>query len=233
MKDWNKLTVEELAALTDAEVETYKKLLYAQNGIEFPEEPKEIDDTYIPCDMTVYYVQNIGSSWGGICFSSLEEAKHVADVVRECKSLGHISHKDGGNIFEPGTETEWNGKRKDFSITTDEAYSKKRFSEVQETLSTYAKLREQYDKDKKAYDSLYSKAIEVTEEFMERLNNARERIKKRKRLAEKYWLDYMPLAENNSEIAMNFLKKAYIVNEEDEAYVKNHEKDYTECQSQE
>lgn len=233
MKDWNKLTVEELAALTDAEVETHKKLLYAQNGIEFPEEPKEIDDTNIPCDMTVYFVQNLGSSWNGICFSSLEEAKHVADVVRECKTVGHISHKNGGNIFEPGTETEWNGNHKDFSITTEEAYSKKRFSEVQETLATYAKLREQYGKDKKDYERIYSKAIEVTEEFIERLNDARETIKKRNRLAEKYWLDYMPLADNNRDIAMNFLKKAYTVSDEDEAYVKNHEKDYTECQSQE
>ena len=60
MKDWNKLTYEELASLNDVQIDIYKKLLYAQNGIQFPEKPKEIDEVNIPKDVTAYKIEHLG-----------------------------------------------------------------------------------------------------------------------------------------------------------------------------
>ena len=225
MKDWNKLTYEELNNLSDEQIEFYKKLLYAQNGVRFPERPKEIDTVNIPKDKTIYIVEHLGSSYSGISFGSLEEAKKVVDVLKTCKSLGHIESKTD-KYFELGTPKDYYGKHIDFNIKTEEVYSKEKYLEVQETLNTYKKLREQYNKDKEEYDKIYSKAIEVTQEFIDKLEKARELISHRQRLFNKYYFDYLPLADNNSKIAMGFLKKAYTVSEEDEYYINKHKEDY-------
>lgn len=227
IKDWSKLSYEELNDLSDEQIEFYKKLIYAQNGIKFPEKPKEVDEINIPKDKTVYLINNVGSSYNGICFESLEEAKNVVDVLKRCKSLGHIEHKTD-RYFELGTPRDYYNNTIDFNITTEEVYSKEKYLEVQETLSIYKNLKKQYDEDKKHYEEIYSKAIEVTQTFIDKLNEARKIINHRKAISDKYYLDYLPLADNNEEIAMNFLKKAYTVSEEDELYVKNHKEDYVE-----
>lgn len=225
MKDWDKLTYEELNDLSDEQIEVYKKLLYAQNGIRFPEEPKEIDTVNIPKNKTVYLIEHLGTSYSGISFGSLEEAKKVVDVLKTCKSLGHIEHKTD-KYFELGTPKDYYGKPVDFNITTEEVYSKEKYLEVQQTLNTYKKLREQYIKDKEEYNEICSKAIEVTQKFIDKLEEARELICHRKNLSDRYYLDYLPLTDGNSKIAMNFLKKAYTVSEEDEAYINKHKEDY-------
>ena len=225
MKDWSKLTYEELCNLTDEQIEFYKKLIYAQNGIQFPEKPKEIDTVNIPKDKTIYCINNIGNSYNGICFGSLEDAKFIVDALKKCKTLGHIESKTS-KYFELGAPKDYYGDTQDFNISTEEVYSKEKYLKVQETLNTYAKLRNQYSKDKDNYEKVYSKAIEVTQDFIDKLEEARELISHRKKLSSKYYLDYLPLADNNSEIAMNFLKKAYTVSEEDEAYINKHKEDY-------
>lgn len=227
IKDWSKLSYEELNDLSDEQIEFYKKLIYAQNGIKFPEKPKEVDEINIPKDKTVYRINNVGDSYRGICFESLEEAKTIVDALKRCKTLGHTEYKTD-KYFELGTPRDYYNKPTDFNITTEEVYSKEKYLEVQETLNTYNNLRKQYDKDKKAYEEIYSKAIEVTQTFIDKLNEAREIVNHRKDVSDKYYLDYLPLANNNEEIAMNFLKKAYTVSEEDELYIKNHKEGYVE-----
>lgn len=225
MKDWNKLTIEELAALTDKQVEFYKKLMYAQEGIVFPEKPNEVEAINIPKDLTVYYINNVGNCYSGICFTSLEEAQKVVELLRQCKTLGHIENKSD-KYYEIGTPFDYYGNHYDFNITTDEVYSKEKYNKVQETLATYKKLNEQYRKDKAAYEKASTAAIEVTEEFTNKLNEAKETMQHRNKMAYKFYCDYLPLADGNKTVAMNFLKKAYTISDEDIAYINKHESDY-------
>ena len=90
IKDWQKLSEEELNNLSEKEVEFYKKLLYAQEGIEFPEKPKEIDSINIQPDKTVYMVSFLDD----IYFEELGEAKVVIETLKKCKTLGHINKKN-------------------------------------------------------------------------------------------------------------------------------------------
>lgn len=220
MKKWQELTTEELANLTDEQIDKYKKLMYAEEGIQFPEKPKEIDEVNIPTDLTVYKISGI-SSYDGPVFGSLDEAKKVLECLNSCSSFGHIESKNSEQYFDLGTRRDYFGKNQPLEINTTQVYSKEKYLEVQDTLVQYKNLREQYKKDKEHYEEIYNKAIEATEEFCEAINNAKSIMYHRENLASKYYRDYLPLADNNSEIAMNFLKKAYTVSEEDEQYILN------------
>lgn len=220
MKNYKELTTEELANLTDEQIDKYKKLMYAEEGIQFPEKPKEIDEVNIPKDLTVYKISGL-SSYDGPVFGSLEDAKKVLECLNSCNSFGHIESKNSEQYFDLGTRRDYYGENCPLEINTTQVYSKEKYLEVQDTLVQYKKLREQYKKDQEQYENIYNKAIEVTEEFCEALSNAQNIMYHRKTLANKYYCDYLPLADNNSEIAMNFLKKAYTVSEEDEQYILN------------
>lgn len=220
MKKWQELTTEELANLTDEQIDKYKKLMYAEKGIQFPEKPKEIDKVNIPEDLIVYKIYGL-SSYDGPVFGSLDDAKKVLECLNSCKSLGHLESKNSEQYFDLGTRRDYYGKNEPLEINTTQVYSKEKYLEVQDTLVQYKNLREQYKKDKEHYEEIYNKAIEATEEFCEAINNAKSIMYHRENLASKYYCDYLPLADNNSEIAMNFLKKAYTVSEEDEQYILN------------
>lgn len=226
MKDWKLLTDEELAALTDKEVEFYKKLLYAENGIKMLVKPNEPESLKEPCDMTVYYVEGVGDK---MIFASLEEAKEFVTFIKEHRSIGHLCHQSNTGYnryyFELGLKDEgYSWSPNPYSIQSKEAYSKEKYLEMQCQLVAYESMKQQYDKDLAEYEKVNNRAIEVTAEFLNTLNTARNTIERRKRLTDKFYNDYMPLAENNYHVAMGFMKKAYDISDDDEMYIKNNPK---------
>jgi hypothetical protein len=221
MKDWDKLTIEELAALTDEQVDIYKKLLYAQNGIKFPVAPKEPGVVDIPRDLTVYHIELLSSE---IYFSSFEEAVKVSNFLKTCTSIGHYEYakRYTDRYFVNGTPRDYSGNNRQFEVSAVDMYSEQKFLEVQENLNIINKLKEQYDKDKKEYEDVTRKAIEVTQDFLNKLDEARNIIARRNTLAFKYYTDYLPLAENNGDIAMSFLEKAYALSDDDKQFILSH-----------
>lgn len=221
MKDWDKLTTEELAALTDEQVNIYKKLLYAQNGIKFPVEPKEPDVVDIPRDLTVYSIELLSSD---IYFTSFEEAVKVSNFLKNCKSIGHYEYAKRyiDRYFVNGTPRDYSGNNRQFEVSAVDMYSEQKFRKVQENLNIINRLKEQYDKDKREYEDVSRKAIEVTQDFLNKLDDAKETIARRNSLTFKYYTDYLPLAENNGDIAMSFLEKAYNLSDDDKAFILSH-----------
>lgn len=221
MKDWDKLTIEELAALTDKQIETYKKLLYAQNGIAFPVEPKEPNAINIPKDKTVYRINLVGPD---ILFADFEEAVRVSNFLKNCKSVCHLKYTNNwqNRYIVKGTPRDYNNNNQEFRIEAEEAYSEKKFLEVQENLNTINKLNEQYTKDKAEYDKTLKQAIDVTQDFLDKLDEARNIMARRNSLTFKYYNEYLPLAENNKDIAMSFLEKAYSLSDEDKEFILSH-----------
>lgn len=219
MKDWKILTDEELAALTEEQVEFYKKLLYAENGVKLLPKPNEPEDLIEKPDLTIYSINGLDGNYSisdTLKFTDYEEAKRVLDVINGCKSIGYNDYNSScgyeKKCFQPGIKG-------DLSITTTVVYSKEKFLEMQSQMSILNNLKKQYEKDKKEYDANQSLAIKVTEEFMTRLNDAKNKIERRNLLCTKFYNDYLPIAENNWEVAMNFLKKAYDISEDDEEYI--------------
>ena len=223
MKDWKLLNEEQLAALTDKEVETYKKLLYAENGIKMLVKPNEPESLIEPCDMTVYFIEGLGD---GLVFKSLEVAKDFVSTLKEAEGIGHLRYESNtgynNNYFESGMRSKYSlGDENPYNIKTKEVYSKEKFLEMQSQIVAYENMKKVYDKAKKEYEKENSRAIEVTQEFYDTLNNARNTIARRKELTDWFYGEYMPIADNVYHVAMKFMKKAYNISDDDEIYIKN------------
>src|SRR5574344_1420625 len=220
MKDWKTLTEEELDALTSKQIDMYVKLMCAEKGIPFVCKPNKVHIEPINPDKTVYQLNAINS----IVFGDLNEAEKVAEVLRSCKSLGHTDYKDNYNekYFVTGTHKDYTGRPLTFEVSNFDVYSPETYERVQKTLAEtnaatekMLQMQEEYEKNSAARD-------EATEDFFKALEKAGEAMEHRRSMCYKFYNDYMQIAENNTKIAMGFLKKAYTISEADEEYIKAH-----------
>lgn len=198
MKDYKELTTEEMANLTDEQIEQYEKLLCAENGIkmlEKPVEPKlDIDKTK---NLEVYKVTGFGS----IFFTSLDEAKEVADCLKRQKTIGNTRYYSSSAYFEPGPMKDYSDSATTISISSEMVYTKDRAIQIETAI-------EAKEAAIKEFKDLYKEACHI--------------MHYRQTLTRIFYRDFLPIAKGNEQIAMDFLKKAYTVNEGDETYVKSH-----------
>lgn len=219
MKDFNKLTNEEIYNLTEEQILVYKKLLWAENGIKFPVKPNEPEAVEVEQpDLTIYRIRELGDS---ICFISIEEAKKMIDFISSLKTYGHTDYesKVGYNILfvKPGFENHYG--KDPLGIVSEQVYSKELFNSMATNLQTIRRMKEQYEKDRSEYDKALSAATELTVDIDDKILSVRELFRKRFFLLQKFRDDYLPLADNNEEVAIRFLCKAYTVSEDDKNYI--------------
>lgn len=223
MKDWEKLTQQELADLTEEKAEFYKKLLCAEAGVKIMAKPNEPEELKEPCDMTVYVIKGISSGWGDekCVFADMADAQKMVELLKSSRSLGRtVSNSETGwnnKKFIPGLKEEY--RESPFTITPVEVYSEEKYMELKSRMSLYTKLKEQYDKDFKEYQENIKKEEAATSDFIEAYTNAKAIMSRRKSLAEKFVNDYLPIADGSRDIAMAFMKKAYSISEDDEKFI--------------
>ena len=133
MKDWKTLTEEELDALTSEQVDMYVKLICAEKGIPLVCEPEKVHIEPINPDKTDYRLNAINS----IVFGDLTEAEKVAEILKNCKSLGHTDYKCNYNekYFVPGTPKDYTGRPSTFEVSSFNVYSPETYERVQKTLA--------------------------------------------------------------------------------------------------
>lgn len=223
MKNWKDLTDEELANLTDEEISKYNRLICAKNGIkmlEMPSEPKSnVNETK---NLEIFKVGGFG---GYLYFSSMDEAEIVMNCLKGLSTAGTTSYFANRKYFEVGTEKDYNNKPVDISISSEMVYTKNRAVEIEEELKDYKEAKKKYDIDLKEYNESYEAKENVIKEFKERYEKACHIMHCRQTLTRIFYRDYLPIAEGNEQMAMDFLKKAYTVSEEDENYIKSHKND--------
>ena len=83
MKDWKDLTDEELANLTDEEINKYDKLICVENGIPFLEEPEKPVIDYAKENLTVY---------------TIKYSDNMAFTDKSCDELKNILCSIGTNV---------------------------------------------------------------------------------------------------------------------------------------
>ena len=218
MKDWKILTEEELDALTSEQVDMYVKLICAEKGIQLVCKPEEVHIEPINPDKTVYQLNAINS----IVFGDLTEAEKVAEILKNCKSLGHTDYKGNYNekYFVPGTPKDYTDRPSTFEVSNFDVYSPETYDKVQKTLAENNAATEKMLQMQKEYEKNSSARDEAIEDFFKALKKAREAMGHRRSMCYKFYNDYMQIAENNTKIAMGFLKKAYTISEADEEYIK-------------
>lgn len=83
----------------------------------------------------------------------------------------------------------------------------------------------QVEKDMKAYDDAYAVASDITLEIRSRVTEVREKYERLERLMHSFANDYYPLSDNNEEMAMKFMSKAFTLTDDEEKYILEHYKD--------
>ena len=217
MKKFEELTDKEIYNLSAEEIKTYKKVKLAENGVIFPVEPREpvLEEVPQP-DIVLYTIPLIESR---MAFKDEEDARRVLAAIQQSASAGLIE-RYGTTAFMQGFGTDYNGEKKILAVEPKAGYSQKLCKTKDIIAKRNAEKQVAYKKDSDAYKVLLEKAIETLKPLNEKIEAARENIKNKMRLTYIFISDYMPIAENDIETAMRFLKLAYSISESDEAYIR-------------
>lgn len=214
MKEYKELTTEELANLTDEQVEQYIKLICAQEGIKILKKPQEpVKSADLNKDCEVYTIPRTS-----LCFLDIKEAKEILESLRKIKSLGTIRYLSNCSYFEIGLR-DYNDEPIDLALSTEVCYSKEKADEKEKAIKEYNENIKKYNQELKEYSDNEKARNTATNEFLNIYKEAVDTMNNRKRLSRLFYEEYLPLAENNTEMAMSFLKKAYSVTEKDEQYI--------------
>lgn len=220
MKNYKELTTEEIANLTDEQIEQYEKLICAQEGIKMLDKPEEpisnVDETK---NLEIFKINGFG---GYFYFTDMDEAKTVMNCLKSLNTIGTTKYFADRKYFEVGPEKDYSNKPVDISISSEMVYTKDKAVEIETMSKGYKEAKKKYDTDLKEYNEAYTAKEEATKEFRDLYEEACQIMHYRQTLTRIFYRDYLPIAEGNEQIAMDFLKKAYTVNESDEAYVKSH-----------
>ena len=217
MKNWTELTDYELAALEDKEIDKIRQLILAEEGIPIVvNEPVKPEIETPNKDLTIYVIKGIS---GSIAFTDINEAIEVVEIFKRCKTIGLLRYGSKYNYFAKGSELSYNGERSEITIESQEVYSEELERSIRNKYDDNMRKKENYEVELSNYNKLLAAQEEATKDFYNALYEARKNVQRRENLKHQFQDTYLVLAENNKEIAMKFLKKAYTISAEDEYYI--------------
>ena len=227
MKDFNKLTNEEVYNLTDADINLYKKLALAENGVKFPVRPERPNSEKIDPDLTIFTIDGLTDRWHGLCFRKVEDARTFVDLlIKSASGICYKSSTYGQDCYlKKGLPATYDGKRPSLNICSEKIYSEEVYSRAKKGIEKFNAEKNAYEKAFAEYEKELAKANEVTAFIDDKVTFVNEDYNRKIRLTRLFVNDYLPVAENNEEMAMKFLKKAYEVSEDDEKYILSHKED--------
>jgi len=222
MKNLKDLTEQEILNLSKEEIDKMIKFRMAEEGIKFIDYPENPEYHEVQKPTTkAYFCHLLGQK---LSFTDMEELNNVIDVLNNCKSLCTIDsnydlpegHK---NFIKARVENaNWSSDAPD-TITPIIAYAHNEFLQIKELLKENAKNKTEFNAKVKEYDAAINDAQWIKDEVMERINEVVSKYDKLNTYIYRFNNEYLPLADNNEDIAMNFLDKAYSLNKEQKEYV--------------
>jgi len=227
VKKINELTEQEILNLSTEGIDKMIKFRMAEEGIKFIDYPTKPEYHEVPKPTTkVYYCHLLGTS---LSFTDMEELNSVLEVINGCKSICSVDNNydlSEGHKYYMKDKIEnatWSTEAPD-TIVPITVYTHKEYSEVKEKLKENAKNKKDFKAKLKEYDNAIKDAQWVRDEIMERVNEITSKYNKLGNYIHRFNSEYLPLADNNKEIAMKFLNKAYSLTKEEQEYVlANHE----------
>ena len=229
MKTIKELTEQEVLSLSDEDIVKMIKYKMADEGIVFVDRPKVPCYIKIPTPKTkVYYCNLLGEK---ISFINMEELNSVIELLNSCETLVSVTsdydlpEENKYKIKDKVENISYHSGASD-TITPVSAYTNSEYILIKEDLRLNKKYKKEYDENIKLYNSYVSESKWIKDDIMNEINEVREKYNKLNNYAYKYAKDYLPLSDNNEDVAMKFLKKAYSLNEEEQEYVTNNYKNY-------
>lgn len=220
MKKINEMTEQEILALSEQDIQNMIKFRMMEEGIKVIDKPKKPELFEIePADQKVYVIPVLD----GYAFTDFAEAQKVADALREAKSFRKVDYdwnKLGSNFkyLEKKDRYTYNNEG-DFSISEISVYSSKLYANIVDFAAQNKAMEKQVEKDMAEYDNAYAAASDITLEIRSRISEVREKHERLERLMRSFANDYYPLSNNNEEMAMKFMSKAYMLTDKEEKYI--------------
>lgn len=226
MKNINEMTEQEILALSENDIQNMIKFRMMEEGIKVIDKPKKPELFEIePADQKVYVIPILN----GYAFTDFAEAQKVADALREAKSFRKIDYdwnKLGSNFKYLEKKDRYTyDDAGDFGISEICVYSNKLYANIVDFAAQNKAMQKQVEKDMAEYDNAYAAASEITLEIRSRVTEVREKYERLERLTHSFANDYYPLSDNNEEMAMKFMSKAFTLTDDEEKYILEHYKD--------
>lgn len=222
MKNLKELTEQEILALTDEEITLRIKLKKAEEGIKLVPKPKmpSYFDIEEP-DKTVYMCELFSDD---LCFENMDELTKLIQLISgsdtKC-SVTYDYNKAGSEYSYITSKMKTRGySYKEWSSTNSKrVYSIEKYNALVDMIAQNKKMKEQYEKELKDYEAAISEAKWIEDEINDRVREVRDKYWKLNEYCRKFKLDYLPLADDNEEVAMKFMDKAYSLTDEQKEYV--------------
>lgn len=228
MKKIQELTEQEVLALTSEEIEIMIKLRKAEEGIKFVKKPELPKYHVIPePDKTVFMCDLFGNE---LCTESMSEFDTIISAIikadTKCK-IDYDYNKAGSEymFINPVLKRQYGSSDWD-TITTKKVYSQELYNSIVEKIFYNKKMKENYEKENKEYINSLNESKDIESEIREYYY---EIVRKYERLGDfckMMKFDYMPLADQDEEVALRFLNKAYNLNEDQRTYVLENYKNF-------
>lgn len=216
MKKIKELSVVELGSMSESQFEHLLKLEKMENGIPLvnPEYPvKKIVENIAPTEH-IYCV-------GDFFFKDKDKAKEVSDILKKSEIL------DVETVYSPEFGYIINGESiKNANVEECNVYNKELYEKWRAECSNPYKNESTnaYNERIDAYNKIIKTIYKFEKERIILWNEAV--IKYNDMLTKKnvFWNEYYPLAGDNTNTAMNFMKKAYVIDEITEEFILNQDK---------
>lgn len=170
----------------------------------------------------------------GFAFTNLEEATKVAETLKNAKSLRKVDYdwnKLGSEYkyLKKSERYKFNGNS-DFDILPGWAYSNELYAKISSFAAQNKVMKEQAEKDLKEYEKQLSESAELIQEITGRVREVRNKYDRLETLSRKFATDYYPLSDNDEDMAMKFIAKAYTLNDEEQSFVRSNYKKYLQIE---
>lgn len=229
MKYIENLTEQEILELTNTDIDKMVRLKAAKKGIKFltlPKEPAYIKTT--SPTTKVYYCNLLGRK---LSFTDKHELDDVIDVLNSCKSKCTIDRDynlpgdNPGYLKKELENANWSSDTPD-SIKTEMVYTNKEYNIFSKITRENSKLQSAFKKAMQEYEVFQKELDSIKDEILQYIKPVIDKYALLEECIHVFKKEYLPLAENNEEISIEFLGKAYNLSTEQKDYVlKNYRKE--------
>lgn len=223
------MTEQEILAMTEEDVQKLIKLHLMEQGIKLLEKPKKPELFEIePADIECYTIPLLD----GFAFTNREEVEKVQEALRNATSLRKVEYdwnKFNGEYKYLKKKKRYSYKgESDFAIQSMFVYSPELYNKIVDFVVQNKAMVEQVAKDQQEYDENLKNSADAISKIRQRVSDIRNKYARLDDLSRRFAVDYYPLSDNNEEMAIKFLEKAYSLTEEEKEYILNKYNKYLE-----
>lgn len=215
MKKFNELTVDEILALTDEQIEKIIKYRKAEEGIKLLEKPTEPEyEEEMKKDISIYSLKWLEH----LVFYNIEDAELLSKSIKN--NLKNWFYKNyNWSIKSVNTLDSYDRDRFSFVVLEELHFSPEKAEQAKQIEKRNEELRNKYNKLLNEYNAYIEDIQWLIDEVWNKIFEVRRKNQEILRLKNCY-SEYLVLANWDEEIATNFLKKAEKVTEEDLILIK-------------